>query len=870
MATVGSWDAYVVVPGAIDIVNTGTDSVTQTITDSGGPVAVATSPRGVYEYVANTSSVSIIDTADIGVLSNPIVATISATQIKGSEPNTPSLNGIAVDPSANEVLVSDAANGAVDVIDVDSSDGSSYRTVVNQIGLAGSGIGSTTVTPDGGINFSPDGLYAYVTVAGDTLHSYDGVTVLKIAAATTTGYSYSALDDALSDNSTTMYTPSQITINPDDEVAYVTGENSGDTEGGLFSFPIGTNGQLSNGSASPIWTGVQADGVTYSPEDQAAFVTTESSETIGLSSISETYANTNYQSATVGYPTDEAVSPDGLYVGVLDTAQCGMGEDAVSIFDAESGADLADVTLGSNEPTSIAFAPQTSQQTIPTTELAGGASNPAEAGIASGLNDVVSSGTPSDAPGAAAGVDTATGAYSMAVDSMTIQDVGIPLDMTASYDSTNASTLGLLGYGWQNTYGITAVQNAHNAATYPCGVTVTWEDGATSIFYPSAKGPYSTCPTSGYVSSPWVQAKLTFASSCNGSDACFVFTRNNTMSYYVDETTGQLVKVTDQHANAETISWGSHSACSGATSTEPCQVTAPDGSRTLTFSYPSAGSGTCPSGSYTCVVVTDPLGRTVTYVKNSSSQLVRISLSNGTTTATYVFTYTTSTNLMTAWWDPQNNSNHSGSTSYATDVTWTSGKVTQVTGPTMTDAGTSMTSTYVPTTTFTYTDFNSSTGNGTVLIDNPNFNQSPAMYGANQTLDTYLGFELVSSVQGYGPLGAYGSYSLAPTPSMTATPMRDHLTLMPEEVMNPLSGGCVGTVGANTGSGDCSGSTEASEYDTGVTQNTYDASGNLLESIAPTTTTQRQRATRRRTSTTGSTRSRSPSTRSATLRRARR
>ena len=305
------------------------------------------------------------------------------------------------------------------------------------------------------------------------------------------------------------------------------------------------------------------------------------------------------------------------------------------------------------------------------------------------------------------------------------------------------------------------------------------------------------------------------------------------MSYYVDETTGQLVKVTDQHANAETISWGSHSACSGATSTEPCQVTAPDGSRTLTFSYPSAGSGTCPSGSYTCVVVTDPLGRTVTYVKNSSSQLVRISLSNGTTTATYVFTYTTSTNLMTAWWDPQNNSNHSGSTSYATDVTWTSGKVTQVTGPTMTDAGTSMTSTYVPTTTFTYTDFNSSTGNGTVLIDNPNFNQSPAMYGANQTLDTYLGFELVSSVQGYGPLGAYGSYSLAPTPSMTATPMRDHLTLMPEEVMNPLSGGCVGTVGANTGSGDCSGSTEASEYDTGVTQNTYDASGNLLESIAP-------------------------------------
>ena len=788
MATVGSWDAYVVVPGAIDIVNTGTDSVTQTITDSGGPVAVATSPRGVYEYVANTSSVSIIDTADIGVLSNPIVATISATQIKGSEPNTPSLNGIAVDPSANEVLVSDAANGAVDVIDVDSSDGSSYRTVVNQIGLAGSGIGSTTVTPDGGINFSPDGLYAYVTVAGDTLHSYDGVTVLKIAAATTTGYSYSALDDALSDNSTTMYTPSQITINPDDEVAYVTGENSGDTEGGLFSFPLGTNGQLSNGSASPIWTGVQADGVTYSPEDQAAFVTTESSETIGLSSISETYANTNYQSATVGYPTDEAVSPDGLYVGVLDTAQCGMGEDAVSIFDAESGADLADVTLGSNEPTSIAFAPQTSQQTIPTTELAGGASNPAEAGIAAGLNDVVELREPERRAGSRRRRRHRDGRlfHGRRLDDdpgrrdPTRHDRLLRLD-----ERLDARPLGLrLAEHLRDHRGPERPQRRH----LPVRGHRHLGGRGDEHLLPVGQGSVFDVPDLGL---------RELAVGPGEVDVRLELQRERLVLRVHPEQHDELLRRRDDrparegHRRARQRRDHQLGLALGVLGGDLDRAVSGDRAGRLEDAHvllPVGGLGDVPVGDYTCVVVTDPLGRTVTYVKNSSSQLVRISLSNGTTTATYVFTYTTSTNLMTAWWDPQNNSNHSGSTSYATDVTWTSGKVTQVTGPTMTDAGTSMTSTYVPTTTFTYTDFNSSTGNGTVLIDNPNFNQSPAMYGANQTLDTYLGFELVSSVQGYGPLGAYGSYSLAPTPSMTATPMRDHLTLMPEEVMNPLSG----------------------------------------------------------------------------------
>ena len=828
LATQGSWNAYVATSGnTVDVVNSSTQSVTQTITDANGPQQVATSPDGQYVYVANTSSVSIIQTSLIGTTTNPIVATI--TGIQGSEPTTPDLNGISVSPSGNAVLVADSANGAVDVIDTNSADGASYRTVVERYGLAGSGI-SSSLTPQGGIAFSPDGLFAYVTEASTT-NSNDGVAVLSLASATTTGYTYLALDHALTEDSLTMIAPSQITINPNGESAYVTGTDAGSTpQGALWTFPIGTNGQLANGSTtvSPVWLGGAVDGVAYSPEDDSAFVSSTAS--FRLSSVSETYSDVNYNTATDGWPGAVAVSPDGLYVAELNSNFCAEGVNSIGLFNAGSGTNIANIALAS-APLAVAIAPQSSPQVPATSELAGGASNPSEAAVSSAMNDVVSSGTPSDAPGASAGVDTATGAYSLSLDSLDVPDLGINLSQTATYDSGRAATSGLLGYGWDYSYGITATQNAYNAATNPCAIVVTQEDGATVTFFPSAQGPYSSCPTSDYEAPGWAQATISFATSCNGSDSCYVVTRDGTESFSIDETTGQLVKEVDLHGNAVTIAWGTHgSTCTGATSTEPCQVTAADGIRPLTFSYPSAGSGTCPSSATSCVVVTDPLGRTVTYAKNSSGQLASVTLANGTQSASYAFTYA-SGNLLASWWDPQNNAAYAGNTAYATDVTYTSSKVTQVTGPTMTNAGTSMTSTYVPKTTFAYTCFNSTTGNGTVEITNPNFNQSTSMYGANLSLDTYSDFELVSSLQGYGPSGDYASALLAPTPSESAVPMRDTFNLMPEESMNALAGAWVGPV--STG--------QPTEYDAGVTMTTYDANGNVLSSVDPsgdTTTNQ--------------------------------
>ena len=823
-----SWDVYATSFGGNDIqvVNTGTDSVVQTIADSNGPEAVATSPDGQYVYVANADSVSVIQTSLVGTTENPIVATI--TGIQGSLPNTPGLQSIAVSPSGDAVIVTDTANGAVEVIDTNAADSSTYyRHVVARIGLLG-GTHSTVVNPSGNVVFSADGLYAYVTESQDSGgDADDGVAVLQMTSSTTTGYSYDATDEALTQHSTTMILPADAAVDPNGESLYVVGTDSAEEPSwGLYKLPIGTNGQVSNGSTtvSPVWSGIDGYGAAFSPEDDSAFMTNTAS--FSVASISEAYDNTSWTSSASGWTAGDAVSPDGLYVAASTHYYCDEGENTVDLYDAGSGTLLAAVPV-SSWTEQVAFAPQSSPRTITTSELASGASNPAESAVSAGMNDVVSSGTPSDAPGASAGVDTATGAYSMSVDSMTIPDIGPSLDMTASYDSSRASDLGLLGYGWTYDYGMTAAQNSHSASTNPCAIVVTQAGGATVTFFPSAEGPYSTCPASGYNAPGWAQATLTFQSSCNGSDSCYIVKLDGMTKYSIDETTGQLVAIKDLNGNTVTITWGSHTACSGATSSEPCQVTAADGIRTLNFSYPSAGSGTCPSGSYTCVVVSDPLeqasspyGRTLTYVLNSSDQLVQISLADEAETATYVLTYNSSDDL-TSWWDPNNNANDSGNTSFATDVTYTSGKVTQVNGPEIYSVAPLSTTPITPTTTFTYDDVDNVTGNGTVLIQNPDYNQSVIEPGANETLDTYAGFQLVSSVVGFGPTKAYYSGSTPPVvpinPSESASPLRDDFTLMPSESMNALAG----TTEAAVGSQDA-------QYDNGVVQTTFDAHGNVL------------------------------------------
>ena len=256
LITSTSWNAYVVVGGsspAIDVINTQTYGITQSIPDTHTPYAVAVSPDGAYAYVAEAQSIGIIATADIGTSVNPMVADVSIPS-SWSLPNPASLNGIMVSPNDDSVVVTDFGNNGVYVLDTNPNDGTSYRTFVSHSAITGGS--SSTQSPQGGIAFAPDGKFAYFTEAGST--GSDGISIFQQGSSSSVGFSYVTTNSGLTQGGSAMEVPTQIAISPDDEYAYVTGTNSTESPiGGLFTFPIKANGQIDNGSSSvgPTFTG---------------------------------------------------------------------------------------------------------------------------------------------------------------------------------------------------------------------------------------------------------------------------------------------------------------------------------------------------------------------------------------------------------------------------------------------------------------------------------------------------------------------------------------------------------------------------------------------------------------------------------------
>jgi YD repeat-containing protein len=295
------------------------------------------------------------------------------------------------------------------------------------------------------------------------------------------------------------------------------------------------------------------------------------------------------------------------------------------------------------------------------------------------------------------------------------------------------------------------------------------------------------------------------------------------LATYIDSTSAahQLVKTVDRNNNAITY---------GYTSGQLTSITGAGG-RALTISYVSTpGSGACVStfNSTTvasCMVVTDPVGRTETFLLSatgsSGRDLLGVTLTPAAgagSSATYAFSY--SGHFLTSWWDPQNWATFGSSTTEATDVAYLSATnyVSQVTGPQVANQGTDMTDTYTPTWTYTYPNGDVLTGNGTVVVADANANWNAAhpsqiLPGANVTMDQYVDWGLASQVQGFGP--AENSYSLVQT-SEQATLLRDPLTLLPDETIDPR---------ADTGTGTL--------FDSGVTFYTHDALGNVLATTTP-------------------------------------
>src|SRR5579875_17850 len=197
-------------------------------------------------------------------------------------------------------------------------------------------------------------------------------------------------------------------------------------------------------------------------------------------------------------------------------------------------------------------------------------------------------------------IDTASGDFTHTFADLSIAGRGIPLAFTRTYNAQAATTKGVLGYGWTDSY-------AWSLSTDGSGnVTIAQENGSTVTFSPpSGSGGAYTPPS------------RVLATLDKHSDGSYTFTRANQTSYTFNAS-GQLTQEQDRNGYITRLSYNS----SGQLTT----VTDPAG-RTLTFAYNSAGQLTS---------VTDPLARKASFAYDGSGNLASATdVNGGKTTFTY-------------------------------------------------------------------------------------------------------------------------------------------------------------------------------------------------------------------------------------------
>jgi RHS repeat-associated protein len=721
------------------------------------PVAVAASPDGNYAYVADegNSTVAVLENEYMFTSNNVDVASVALPS--GSAPDA-----IAVDPTGDRVLVVDMGTGEVSVIDSNPNDGSNYLKVLYTVYLDGIGTASLTLQPNA-IAISPDGSYAYVTDGGAK-----EVTVLSLTSPGIYGFSANLTSLGFAGE------PQDIAVSPNDQNAYITDAPSSGN-GYLRYYQIDPqNGALYNGQA--ITVGKNPGGVALLPEGQTAYVTNPGSGTISvISTLTE--AVTTSISDPYG-PSDGAVgvTPDGASILTADSIQ---GNGLLSFWNTATD---ARESTGVPFITSIAVSPMFDSPS-------GGAligseddTNPAVA-ASSGVDDVD-------------GVNTATGGYVLDLDDLSLPDVGLSLDLSQTYDSRRSSVNGPFGYGWSFSYGMSLVQNAPSTGASGCAIAITQENG-TPIVFTTFNTDQQPCPTSGFMPPSWEQASLKLVTNCYNGDSCWDVTRDGTDQYFFDQPTGELVFEKDLNGNTVTLAYSSGKLAS---------VTGQSGQRSLSFTW--TGSD--------ITKVTDSAGRTAT-LSYSSGYLTDLTLSASSTgdptSHHWHFSYNAS-NMLSDWWNPDNEANYPGNTVEATEISYnTAGQVTQVIDPDWVFNCTGGTTgpDCAPTTAFSYPAFDTTTDTGSVLVSDPNqnYDASSGVYGGDGdvTLDRYVDGVLVGQVKGYG-------YELSSTSPYTNYPRTTAVTHLIPDPFSWLP-------------------SESFDANGNETETTYDASGDVIESVDP-------------------------------------
>ena len=247
-----------------------------------------------------------------------------------------------------------------------------------------------------------------------------------------------------------------------------------------------------------------------------------------------------------------------------------------------------------------------------------------------------------------------------------IPGYGPSLNLTRTYNSLNASTEGIFGYGWSSSYDQHLVVNGDSS------ISITMADGSQLTAEPNGSGGF-TLPTSS-------DSTLTMS----GSN--YLYNWQGTVTYEFNSS-GQLTSITDPNGFSTLLGYSS-----GKLST----VT-DSSSRTLTFAYGTNGLVSS---------VTDPLSRVTHYSYDSSGNLTSVTDPLGKVTS---FTYGTNHLLLTMTFP----NGQSGGSHVGTDVVNTYNSSGQVL--TQTDQLGNIT-------TFAYTGNNFSLTGGTTTITDPNGN----------------------------------------------------------------------------------------------------------------------------------------------------
>jgi len=261
-------------------------------------------------------------------------------------------------------------------------------------------------------------------------------------------------------------------------------------------------------------------------------------------------------------------------------------------------------------------------------------------------------------------VDCASGDFFHTFTDAAIPGYGPSLDLTRTYNSLEASSESMFGYGWSSSYGSNLVVNSNGS------ITITEADGSQVTATPNGSGGF-TLPT-------WADSTLT-----QNEDGSYTFVRQGTQTFTYNSS-GQLTSIADPDGATTTLAYSS-----GKLQT----VTDPSG-RALTFAYGTNGlvsSVTDPmsretqysyDGSGNLTSVTDPMSRVTSFTYDDNHLMLTMTMPNGQSGGPdagddYVNTYDSTGRVLTQT-DPKGQQTTYG---YSGDSFSLSGGTTTITDP---------------------------------------------------------------------------------------------------------------------------------------------------------------------------------------------